>query len=260
MKKLVLTVAAISLAGCATPRGYNLIDAEARPELNSMESVLLVKQSELGSAIETSNISAATGGGLIPALIDAGVNANRTKTAEEMISPIRDKMIDFDFPAQLESDIEAALADIGIEGITEVELVRAEDRTYRQDTVAETSADAVMFIDSTYQLSPNFDMVVVTANVTVYPKSPALNAFKERFDEDEKYVEFTDNIFKFTFMQTASLGGSPTKEYREGNAQRIIEMPVEELTAVFVEASEKIAKDIATELQRDDDEPVSAKD
>ena len=104
--------------------------------ITSTDTVLVVKAAEIGTEINVSNVAAATGGGLIPALIDSGINADRTKKAEEAAGPIRDKLIDFDFGAELQEDLAREPETTGIENIGNVELVRSETAEYRSTKVA----------------------------------------------------------------------------------------------------------------------------
>ena len=253
MKKLLLATvvgSAVLISACASPRPYNRIDANARPLIKSMDSVVMVKQSEIGSDIVVSNATGAMGGGLIPALIDAGVNSSRTKKAEEAIGPIRDKLIDYDFGAEVEKQLNTAFSGTTVSGLNNVKLMRAEDPKYRENTVKASGADAVMFIDTTYKISANFDAVLATANVRVFPVSADLNAYKEKPDEDDKVVEPTDNIYRNTFMASAPLD---LVSDMETNASDAANLPVDKYTMALDRAAKNLAEKIAADLMTDDD-------
>jgi len=253
LKKLLLATvvgSAVLISACASPRPYNRIDANARPLIKSMDSVVMVKQSEIGSDIVVSNATGAMGGGLIPALIDAGVNSSRTKKAEEAIGPIRDKLIDYDFGAEVEKQLNTAFSGTTVSGLNNVKLMRAEDPKYRENTVKASGADAVMFIDTTYKISANFDAVLATANVRVFPVSADLNAYKEKPDEDDKVVEPTDNIYRNTFMASAPLD---LVSDMETNASDAANLPVDKYTMALDRAAKNLAEKIAADLMTDDD-------
>ena len=252
MKLVVIGLTAFAVTACAAPRTYNRIDAAARSELGSVDSVLMVKQSEIQSSINESNITAAGGGGLLLAVIDAGVNANRTSTAEERIAPVRDKLIEYDFATQLEVDLERELASTGIESIADIDLVRAEEADYRQNLLSSTDADAVMFLDSSLEMSENFDTITLKSTAFMYPKSPDLYPYKERVDADEKMVEPTDNIFRHNFATTVGLG---LRGKAKENATQVANMSSEDLIAKIKEASTIHAREITAELMIDDEAP-----
>ncbi len=250
MKRLLLAlVLSVGISGCATVREYNRIDAEMRPEIKKMETVLIVKQSELGSDIDQSNISTVTGGGLIPALIDAGINSKRTKKAEALIGPIRDKLIDYDFATKLEGELEGQMKSVNIKGADDVKLVRAEDKQFRQTTLSGSDSDIVMFIDAGYKLSPDFDTVTATANVMAYPVKPSFNPYKEKPNSNEKLAEHKDNVYRNTFKVDTSLDVSGDKE---SNAAALAQMPPEKLTEVFDAAAKKLATQIVHDFKIDD--------
>lgn len=250
MKKLTATLAlSVLVTACATPREFNRVDPGARAHLQDMETVLFVTQEEIGTEINVSNMATATGGGLIPALIDASVNADRTKKAEELVGPLRDKLIDYDFGAQLESAIEAELAETGVEGAGSVDLQRAIDKNTMADRVGASVADAVMFINSTYKLTPDFDAVVATADVKVYPVNPALNAYKEKPDEDEKMTEHTDNIYRNNFRAVVPLEVAGSRDL---NAEEVAKMPTEEWVSLLDQSAARLAAQIAGDFMKDD--------
>lgn len=248
MKRLILVAAALAVSACATVRPDNLIDAEARPLITSAETVLVVKSAEIGTEINVSNVAAATGGGLIPALIDSGINADRTAKAEEAAGPIRDKLIDFDFGAELQEDLARELATTGIEMIDTVELVRSEVADYRSEKVAKSKAPAVLFIDAAYSLSPDMGRIALSANAQMFPTIAELNAFKEKVDDDAKF-EPSDNLMRKLYRSEAFL-----VEVVDGETLGALAatMPVEELVKSISMASDQLAKMIAADIVIDD--------
>lgn len=250
MRKLIALSALAMLAACASPRAYNRIDAEARPLIKSGETYLVVTRTEIGTEIDVSNVAAATGGGLIPALIDAGINESRTTKAESLIAPIRDKLVDYDFGAQLEADLKLALEGLGIVGLSDVKLVRAVPKDFEQTTVAASPADTVMFVVSGFSLSSNFTHVKTSASVQVFPANEALAAFKEKPDWDAKMTEPTDNIYRNVFRAEGSLDLAGEME---ANASAVSEMEADLLMAALSKASQTLAQQIAADLAKNDD-------
>lgn len=246
MKHILMIAIAVSLAACATPRAYNRIDADARPLLNTMETKLIVTQSEIGSEIDVYY----SGAGIIPALIDTEINSRRTKKAEELISPVRNALIDFDFGARLESDLMSALATGHANGTDQIELVRSLTDDFKQTKVASSNADAVMFIEATYTISSTFGEMVTNAIVQVFPVTSQLQAFSEQPDNDDKLVELTDNIYRNVFRTTTGLAALSD---RDSNAEVVGEMTSDEIEKALSASITLLAKQISDDLLRDDD-------
>lgn len=247
MRNFLAVLVALSLGACATP-GFRHIEPDARAKLTSMESVLIVTQSEIGAEINTSKASVATGGGIVGALIESGINNARTKTAEELVAPIRDIMIDFDFGAILEQELEAELAALNIANAQEVTLLRGLEAGTPNTMIEQSGASAVLFINSTYNLSAEFDEMVATAVVALYPVSENLYPYKEKVDADNKRAELSDNIYRNTFRVTQPLSDLDKKEE---NAAALAERPASELTGPLSEAAKILARAIAADMQID---------
>ena len=258
MKHVLFACAcSVLITACATPRTFNHIDADARSSLKSAETVLVVTQSEIGSDINVSNVQAATGGGLLGAVIDASVNSKRTKVAEETVGPIRDKLIDYDFATVFESSLKSELSSTPIEGLGNVELRRATDKDMAEGVMAETSSDAVLFVDTTYNFSPDFSRIIARASVAMYPKSAALFAYREKNKDDGDYTDLKDNIYRNSVVHEENLL-SATSEL-EQNAARVLEMDTSELEAVLNRAAAGLADAISHDVMVDDAEPVEIK-
>ncbi|MEZ5998651.1 MAG: hypothetical protein R3B98_08155 [Hyphomonas sp.] len=253
MKRMMAMVVLLaSLGACATPRAYNLIDEGARPALKTVDSILIVTSSEIETQIAGSNVSTAMGGGLLGAVIDAGVEQAQANKAAELIVPIRDKLLDFDFGAQLESDLETELAAAGIEGMADVSLVRAIEKDFKENRVGASKADAVLFLTSSYAVTFDFSALSVSASAEMYPVNAALDAYKEKPNSDARKTDSKDNIYRNHFAETLQVASAGNKE---ANANALAETSSEELVAKLKEGSRRIAKKIAEDLQKIDDVP-----
>ena len=96
------------LSACASASRVALAP-ETRAQLGQVKTLACFDQQEMNASITPSNIAQFTGGGLIPALIDAGINSSRAKRAEAAVAPIRDALIGFDVSAEFNAALTQAL-------------------------------------------------------------------------------------------------------------------------------------------------------
>jgi len=115
IKSLVggLLAALITVSAAATPAlagipKYILVEA-SRPVADSRAVHVLVGQEELKANINPSMVGVATGGGLLGALIDIQIQADRAKKAEAAIVPLRAAMTGFDADALAQASAKAAV-------------------------------------------------------------------------------------------------------------------------------------------------------
>ena len=80
---------------------------------DAMTVELVLNQQEIGVDVSQTNAMAA-GGGLLGALIVAGIDNSRTKSAEERIVPIRDLLLSYPFNERVEREIRADVPSPGI--------------------------------------------------------------------------------------------------------------------------------------------------
>lgn len=161
-------------SGCASQASRPF--AADRAAVKSTDVIASVRQADLYAQINQSNIAAAAGGGLLLALIDAGVNSSRANDAEGEVRPLRDALIGFDFDATLKQDLERELASVGwlaASGVT----VNKDVTDARHDAILKQSAaGGVLFVATDYSLSPNFSKLKVSAMVSLFPRGDEFHA------------------------------------------------------------------------------------
>jgi len=167
---LALVLLSLFFAGCVSTNRTALAP-EASGRIKSVKATVLVAQPEIAADIETSNVAAAAGGGLIAALVDVAIDAHRSKKAEEAITPLRDALVDFNVAECLRATLEKGLGAQPPLAVTAVNL----DLQMKPDAMrksAETGgADAMLFISADYRLTPACDRIRVMAKVTLLPKT-----------------------------------------------------------------------------------------
>lgn len=175
MAVLVATPAAPSMAG--VPK-YVLVET-ARPVADTRTVHVLVGQEELKSDINPSQVVVATGGGLLGALIDAGINAERAKKAEAAIQPLRAAMTGFDVDELAQASAKAAVEKLPWFQPGQMSFGRDVSQPGRIAVLDASQTAQVAFIEYVYDISPDFkgirvSMTIQLANRVAPPKkSPA---------------------------------------------------------------------------------------
>jgi ABC-type uncharacterized transport system auxiliary subunit len=145
---------------------------EAKTVEGGRDLRVLVSQTELKSDINQSNIVVATGGGLLGALIDAKVNADRAKRAEIAIQPMRVALTGY--------DVDTLAVDTTKAVVAKAAWFQAPTSTFGRDNTpaGKTAAlDAattgqLSFFEYTYDASPDFSSIRVSLNIQLANKAP----------------------------------------------------------------------------------------
>ena len=155
----------IMVAGCTSSR--IALKPEYQEQLTSADTIIEVQQKEIYAEIEDSQIATFSGGGLIPALIDAAIEHNRAKTADNLIRPIRNQLDDYDFRLEFKDTFESKVQAIDwLHGanVEEAENITPSDIMERLSH----SSSAILTLQSKYYLTPKFDSVIVEAKISLY--------------------------------------------------------------------------------------------
>jgi len=238
------------MAACATTRPYNLIDAEARPHIQEMDSVLISKQSEVRADINTSKLSQYIQGHFAPVLFDLAVNGIRAHKAGKIMQPIRETLHGYDFTQDIQEEFTQALGETELGDMGELKLLRQEPQGFRAAYIRNSDADAVMFIDVEFAFSPSFNALNLTSHVMIFPVDEALSPYKEKPDTDN-LIELSDNIYRNQFV-AAIPSGIDLKSSKSENGVAWAEKSSEEMTILMQKAAEKLASHIVADLNTDD--------
>lgn len=197
---VAIVAAGLLLSGCATPVPvHEYLPNAAHDKLSSTEVVLPIKQGEIYVFVPDSQIAAAGGGGLLLALIDAGVNSVRTSKAEAAIKPLRDVLVDFDFDSALRDDIRTSLSAVSWVHVTGARVVRDASITGTDAALAQSSAATVLFANTDYQLSNDADVLTVTLSAQLFPKEQALAALHQSSKSGAK-TAIGNSIYRDNFV------------------------------------------------------------
>jgi hypothetical protein len=155
---------------------YGPLPEAAKDKIASTDVVLPIKQSEIYVFVPDSRIAAAGGGGLLLALVDAGVNSVRTSKAEAAVKPLRDAIVDFNFDDALQSDLRADFAGTPWLHTGSYRVMKDASPAGLDSAIDMSNASAVLLATTDYHLSNDADVLTVTMAVGLYPKADALLA------------------------------------------------------------------------------------
>ncbi len=242
----IITIAALT-SSCAH-NNINHIDASARDHIDEVDAYLAVTQDEIYADIDKSTTSAA-GGGLLFALIDAAVDNSRTEDAEELIKPIRNSLIDFDYAETLQANIEKSFDEIKWMDVKKIELERSIGDGHILNKIKSSKVSAVLFMTVDYKLSSNFNAVTTNVALIMFPNKEALYKFKESLDNNENPADHSDNIYSNNITVTIPLGLGSDKE---ANASTLANSNAAEVKTALEKSAKKIAQDIIIDIQAED--------
>ena len=172
------SVAVLLAVGCAKPIRVPMQE-DLKPQINSTKTLSGMETQELQVSIDVS-----TGGqafGLIGALVDAGVNNSRTKSAESEVVPVRDALLGYDPSGPLASSLTKELGQVLWLKNNTVEVKPMSDITGLPSWIEKSESDVLVLVRTDYRLTPKFDGVTVTAWATVHPRTAPLATHQKPF-------------------------------------------------------------------------------
>lgn len=176
VRSFVVGLMAASMLACAAapamaaPPKY-LMPPAMRTAQATRNVEIVVGQSEIKSNINQSYVSVAMGGGLLGAIIDAKIEADRAKRAEAAIVPVRDGLVGFDADALALETTKAIMA--GSPWLASGDPVFGHDVSLagKSDALDKLSSDQAVFFEYIYDLSPDFESVRVMVTIQVVNKA-----------------------------------------------------------------------------------------
>ena len=179
-KKSFLVLIVFLMAGCATTQPtYIPLPSEAPKAINSSNVVILSTQHEITAEVDKSQVATAMGGGLIPALIDVVIERSRSKSAEEVIRPVREALIDYDIGAELRNSSGKRLSAIPWLKVQKIEILSVARADLVTNLLASGSEDVLVIINPSYTLTSDFSALKTNAVLEVYPRSSNLKKFEK---------------------------------------------------------------------------------
>jgi len=210
-----LTAALVSLCaavGATAAEHKNILSEQARAVDGGRSVQVLVAQEEIKSDINQSNIVVATGGGLLGALIDAGINSERAKKAEAAIQPVRAALAGYDVDALAQATTSNAIA--------KTPWFQPRSSAFGRDTTIlgkSAALDAsptaqVAFFEYAYDTSPDFSSIRVSMTVQMASKAIPTGK-KPEFRLQPKALAYAQTVTSVVSL------ASPSKVATENAAQ-----------------------------------------
>jgi hypothetical protein len=246
-KVTILFVIAASIVGCgSTPNHY--LPVAATNEIKTTDVYVVVPQKEIVAEVEASNVAAAGGGGLLFALIDVAVENSRASTAEELIQPIKDSLIETNFNRLFLNALQSELNSMDWIKVDNVKLITDVSKTTRQDNFASANAETVTFINAGYSLSPDFSHLKANANISMLPKTDALKKYSEKATSKKakQYAWHNDNNIYRDYVSVLNQLGNSSSD-KEENAKNITKNS-DDLKYKMVSIAESLAKRVVSSM------------
>ncbi|HWE73859.1 MAG TPA: hypothetical protein VG328_11915 [Stellaceae bacterium] len=158
------------LAACAAPP-KRALDPAAR-SVPERDAIVVVPQGEIRVFVPPSNAGAASGGGLIGALIDVGINQIRTNSAEEAVRPVRDGLAGYDFDRKALEGVRAAAPQIDWLHIQNFVFTKDASNDQILARFDQSNADQLLVASYEYTFSIDFKQLSILLRAGLYPKVP----------------------------------------------------------------------------------------
>lgn len=175
LRSTVLILLALVLGGCAAPLRVSLTP-EQRAKITELKARVVVVQDEVIVAVQPSHVGAATGGGLIGAMIDSSVTNSRVKASQEIMGPFYAQIEDVDYRKEFNEAIRLELANYPLK----IAQFTTTPQALSKETLAQLRSElqtgqALLVIYPRYYLTMDFRNLDVEANVSMWMKDGAAN-------------------------------------------------------------------------------------
>ena len=182
-KYLPLLLAIILGSGCASSYRLGMIES-VKPKYADM--IIGNDQREINAEFQRSNVSTATGGGLIFALVDAAIDHSRAEDASAGAANIRNQLLDVDFTQELSASLQSAL-DLSPINFSESQLISLTSHKDVSSILSQSYDSSVMVITPYYAMTNEFMTLLVKLDVSLYTKNPeSINAIAATGREGKK--------------------------------------------------------------------------
>lgn len=162
---------ALLLGACAMPMRIGL-KPEERSKITALAAHVVVVQDEVIAAVQAPTAGAASGGGLIGAMIDASIANSRVKESQQALGSFYTVIEDVDYRKEFNEAIRSELANYQIKVAT----VTTTPRALNMDILAKLrsqlpSGQALLLIYPRYSLTADFRNLDAESQVSMWTRS-----------------------------------------------------------------------------------------
>lgn len=209
---LLLSAAALSLSACVTVTPERVpLAAGARDAIASTDIVAPVAQSEIYVFVPPSQLANSGGGGLLLALIDAGVDSARTHNAENDVKPVRDALVDYNFDDKLRTELKSSLSQVSFLHVSDARVIKDVLPKNVDAAIDGSKGAAVLVVGADYHLSNDGSQLTVTVAADMFAKDAALTAFKPAKGNAKVKSAAENALFRTKLVYSETIGGATTK-------------------------------------------------
>lgn len=193
LRIVTVLVLLVSVAGCVVNPVRKEINAQDISKIRSTQVVSIISQDEITAHVVNPNITAAAGGGLLVALIDASIIESRTNEAESFIAPLREGLAQLDFREEYWAR-QKELFDSPNWMKSKQPTNTAVNMTVTQirDRVNSMQEDAFLILRTEYNLSSDFKRMVVQGYAQLWTKGQDLPSYAAKIEYQSAAVPAED--------------------------------------------------------------------
>jgi hypothetical protein len=209
---LLLSCAALSLSACVTVTPEHVpLAAGARDAIASTEIVAPVAQSEIYVFVPDSQLATNGGGGLLLALIDAGVDSARTHNAETAVKPVRDALVDYNFDEKLRNDLHSSLSQVSFLHVGDARVIKEVLPKNIDQAITDSKGAAVLVVGADYHLSNDGSQMTVTVAADMFANNTALTPFKPAKGNAKIKSAAENALYRTKLVYSETIPGATTK-------------------------------------------------
>jgi hypothetical protein len=254
-----LGASALGMGACTTVLPEHVpLSLAARDSIASTELIAPIKQNEIYLFVPASQVAAAGGGGLLLALIDAGVDSTRTHNAEEAVKPVRDAIVDFNFDEVMRADLQKSMSTVPFLKLDGARVIKEVTDASLDAAIVQSKASAVLFTTADYQLANDGSTLTVVLWANMFANSDALAALKPPKGNAKLKSALANALYRNRFTYTAAFPG--TVGERPANLAVWSANNGAELRKALTDASAALAAKMAEDIQASPGVPVALAD
>lgn len=245
---VAVLLSSLLLAACAALPPHQSLPPAARDGLTSTDVVEQVPQHEIYVFVPNSSAGAVAVGGILGALVDAGINDVRTSKAEAAVKPLRDALVGFDFDATLRASLKNSLSGLTWLNAGEPRLVKEATPDSMDGLLAGSKAAAVLFAMADYRLDNDGRELTVALYTTMFPNSDALRAFIKGKPKPKPLTAIENTIYRNNLSYVTMLPGAT--DDRDKNIAQWSADNGAAMRSALTAGSAKLAEILAYDLQQ----------